>query len=95
MMFSLYEENKNKFWITCIYGKPQLHLRYEVWNKLKEFAAWVKDEKWIVRGDFNQILGPNDKYAIKYQNYLGVDQFRDCINSCKLLELPNKGQHYT
>ena len=50
-------DHYNKFWISCVYGHPELQHRQQVWNQLTQFAQSLnQDDEWVTMGDFNQVL---------------------------------------
>ena len=56
------------FNLTAVYNYPQHNLRYRVWNALSTLAD-INDLPWLVIGDFNDILNPDDKLGGLGFNY--------------------------
>ncbi|OMO84106.1 Endonuclease/exonuclease/phosphatase [Corchorus olitorius] len=52
-------------------------------------------EEWIILGDFNQVLSPEDKISDTSCSLSGADEFRSCLDKCKVTEVTNKGIHFT
>lgn len=51
---------EEKWWLIFVYLSPEDHKRRSQWKELKmRRRAW--GQKWIIGGDFNDILGPKDK----------------------------------
>ena len=83
----------NSFWITYMYGHPQLHLRH-VWGQLTMVAQSLhNDDKWIVLGDFNQVLLKKDKLSFSNNQLRGAYQLKESLNQCIRSEIPPKGQY--
>lgn len=81
---------------TCLYGNPELHLRDEVWHQLRGIHDQMgPNGKWVVFGDFNQIISSNDKVSFRNMEVRGAQQLIDCINYCESIEMPPKGQYLT
>ena len=85
-------DHENNFWMSCVYGHPELHKRYRVWNDIVNFAFSINNnDEWITIGDFNQVISYDDKISFRNNDIRGVDQLKDCLNFYKLSELPHKG----
>ena len=50
---------------------------------------------WLVLGDFNEILSEEDKFGGRRLNLNRAIEFKDCIDSCNLLDLGFSGPKYT
>ncbi|XP_019227130.1 PREDICTED: uncharacterized protein LOC109208467 [Nicotiana attenuata] len=50
---------------------------------------------WLVAGDFNAILYPNDRKSCNPVSYSEIQEFGYCIQQAGLSELPWKGDYYT
>ena len=75
--------HENQFWISCVYGCPELHLRFEVWNELIKFAFSLYDiNEWITIEDFNQVLTTKDKLSLKNNPLRRAEQLQECLNIC-------------
>ncbi|KAF7841470.1 ribonuclease H [Senna tora] len=56
-------------WFTTkIYGSPQASLQDQLWEDLRTIANGTI-EAWILLGDFNAYLSPNDKQGSTYVNW--------------------------
>ena len=46
--------HQNGFWLTCLYGHPELQHRQHIQDQLTSMSQSVKgDDEWIIIGDFN------------------------------------------
>ena len=67
-----------------------------MWSDITQFASTVGDhDEWLTIRYFNQILSIKDKLSYKNSSIRGAEQFINCLNTCKLSELPTKGQFLT
>ena len=83
---------ENNFWISCVYGYPELQNRKKVWEDLNSFARSIDpNNEWVTLGDFNQVLDTKDKLSFKKCTLRGSDHFIECLNECNLSEIPVKG----
>ncbi|OMO90423.1 Endonuclease/exonuclease/phosphatase [Corchorus olitorius] len=90
------EYNKEKFWLSCLYGHPETQHRCEIRQQLKEFGRIIpEDEGWVVLGDFNQILNTNEKLSFTRNLTRGARELKECLDVCYLSEIPAKGQFFT
>ncbi|XP_016488047.2 uncharacterized protein LOC107808078 [Nicotiana tabacum] len=80
--------------MTFVYSKCSSQERLELWNNLYYLASDM-ELPWVVGGDFNVILGEEEKiggfpvYPPEYED------FAFCINSCGLFDLSYKGSPFT
>ena len=89
-------KTKNQFWISCVYSHSVHAKKYKVWRDIFTFAKSIKEkEECISIGDFNQILLSEDKLSFNSNTIKRAKLLLDCINQCKLSEIPRKGQYMT
>ena len=50
---------------------------------------------WVVFGDFNEILHPNEKIGGLDREAKQMEDFRECLSRCELHDLGFTRQHYT
>lgn len=50
---------------------------------------------WLVLGDFNSVLLEEDRIGGNQITWAEVVEFRYCVDTCGLIELPNQGHKYT
>ena len=84
----------NPLSITFVYGHPVHAKRMEVWNELK-YLQNMAHRNWLCIGDFNQVLGQEDKFSFTDRRIEGADTFNQFLFDLGLCELEAKGQRYT
>ena len=90
------DQHSNNFWITCLYGHPELHLRQQAWDQLLDIAQNInKEDEWIVIGDFNQPFYHNDNLSFNNSNLRGAQAMIACLDESNLSEIPPKGPYLT
>ncbi|XP_061343129.1 uncharacterized protein LOC133289246 [Gastrolobium bilobum] len=52
--------DKEPFIMSAVYASPNLDKRNSFWDELRDFHT-RNNEAWVLAGDFNDILGPNEK----------------------------------
>lgn len=92
-----YVSKKGKgFWVVFLDGNLRIQERQAIWDQIMSIADNLKSEDdWVVLGDFNQVLYNIDKVSFKNRSLRGAHTLLDCINHCRLCELPPKGQALT
>ncbi|PNY17667.1 hypothetical protein L195_g014415 [Trifolium pratense] len=87
-------QNGGYWFFTTVYASPVEDLRTELWDELGRMAN-IMDDRWLVAGDFNDILGPNEKKGGAVVNRRKCSLFRDRIDACSLIDLGAVGSKYT
>lgn len=80
--------------LSFIYGKPDRVVRKCLWKNLISLAPLV-DFPWMMCGDFNDILSPDEKWGLKPPSPSRIHDFRSCLDSCGLIDLGYTGQKFT
>ena len=80
-------KGKDNAWrFTGIYGAPETHLRSETWELI---CGLYRHESlpWLYGGDFNEILKSHEKSGGRLRPYSQIEQFREVLYECNLLDL--------
>lgn len=48
------------FFLTCVYGDPVTARRKVVWDRLENIGL-LRDEAWVLAGDFNEFMSNEEK----------------------------------
>ncbi|CAL1380247.1 unnamed protein product [Linum trigynum] len=80
--------------ISCIYGLPQLSTRRGLWETMRRLVSQM-DLPWLLIGDFNAMLGPEDKQGGRGFNMAPSREFREAVEDCSLLEIDYCGPRFT
>ncbi|KAK7255554.1 hypothetical protein RIF29_28967 [Crotalaria pallida] len=91
---AVFPEIDGAVFITCLYGYPQGALKYQTWSLLTSVAKDI-DKPWMVIGDINQVLGPEDKTGGNPVDLLEIDTARICLEVCNLKEIEWCGSRFT
>lgn len=69
-------------------------LRREMWDELTAIAD-VMGRPWMLAGDFNDILSPDEQRGGACVDESKCKNFHDHLSACKLLDLGAEGPKYT
>nr|GEZ01831.1 hypothetical protein [Tanacetum cinerariifolium] len=69
--------------------------RKDLWKELGCHSLVVKDEPWLLLGDFNVILDPSERSAGSSCFTSGMVDFRDCLGVIGVEDLVMSGLRYT
>ncbi|XP_059295529.1 uncharacterized protein LOC132048860 [Lycium ferocissimum] len=81
-------------YVTAVYAKCSGAERQELWDSIGQVALNVH-VPWIVGGDFNVILKPEEKLGGLPVHHSETAEFAHFVNNCGLLELKFSGSRYT
>ncbi|XP_023886945.1 uncharacterized protein LOC111999058 [Quercus suber] len=79
---------------TGFYGQPDAAKRYISWELL-EVLKVQSPLPWVVFGDFNEISQPDEKLGGPERDARQMEEFRECLSRCGLVDLGFVGQRYT
>ncbi|XP_070022230.1 uncharacterized protein [Nicotiana sylvestris] len=80
--------------VTVIYGYNTCEQRKYLWGTLKELAQGI-NMPWLIVGDFNAVLYPQDKLFGNPVQYVEIKDFTDYIHDLLLNEVKWPGDYYT
>ena len=83
-----------KAFTTFVYASPRQIERKNLWRDLGNIATSM-DKPWCVVGDFNSYLCSDDKWGGGPPNWTAMNQFKECIQECNLIDIGFKGPKYT
>ena len=87
-------QNSKLLTATFVYGLHTIVDRQPMWSFLSSVAHSIQTP-WVVLGDFNEVLGPNDIFGDNTGWLPGMHDFTDCVNKACLLDLRYTGLFYT
>lgn len=80
--------------ITLFYGNPRVDRGQENWDLLRALS-WRNNGTWMVYGDFNEILHPNEMQGSRSRNANQMRIFREALMDCRLLDIRSKSGSFT
>ncbi|KAK7250734.1 hypothetical protein RIF29_33361 [Crotalaria pallida] len=83
-----------QFCFTGIYGFPNSTQKQMTRQLIRQLKC-VTEGAWLLMGDFNQVLRPEDKQGGNGVDLLEVDELNRCLTDCELQEVSFVGYRYT
>ncbi|KAJ1382022.1 Endonuclease/exonuclease/phosphatase superfamily [Sesbania bispinosa] len=80
--------------LTTVYASPRPVIREELWCQLTSLANMIL-EAWVVVGDFNSYLYPEEKHGGALPNERLMSRFRSTLLQCGLFDLGFVGPPFT
>ncbi|KAH0713391.1 hypothetical protein KY290_008987 [Solanum tuberosum] len=80
--------------VTVVYASCNAINREELWNSIQHISSHFS-LPWLVGGDFNVILSPEEKMGGSPINYQENEDFANCIATSGLYDLGYTGSTYT
>ncbi|KAK7836759.1 putative ribonuclease h protein [Quercus suber] len=80
--------------ISPIYASPRVNERRILWANLMQVAK-LHNLPWLLLGDFNEVLCGEDKFGGRGVNLKRALDFKECLDSCNLIDLRFSGPKFT
>lgn len=81
--------------LSVIYVANDQSSRKELWERIKQLASVVEDDCWLLMGDFNCVLDPNEICGPSIVCVEAIEKFSDCLVQARLLTLLITGLPFT
>ncbi|XP_074290663.1 uncharacterized protein LOC141617376 [Silene latifolia] len=86
--------NQQVFYFTVVYGFNRAAERGTLWTSLKGYYNAVQGS-WLVGGDFNNIIHPNERLGGAPVSLADIKPFQDCLHQCDLYDIKAIGSIFT
>ena len=81
--------------ITMVYASCCYQERRMLWDYLNDVSGMGIDAPWAVVGDFNSVISASEKKGGNPPRQAGMEDFRECIESCTLIDVGFAGLEFT
>ena len=81
--------------VTFIYAKGTRRERMELWADLAKITASTQGAPWFLGGDFNCVVSMDEYQGGGCPDLSSMEDFRQCISDCDLMEVPYTGSKFT
>ncbi|XP_020272040.1 uncharacterized protein LOC109847208 [Asparagus officinalis] len=82
-------------YISSIYGFNHMEMRKELWLDLYQIHQVIGNSHWLLSGDFNAVLGNEEKLGGVMLTDADILDFRSFTEDCQLSHLKTLGCFYT
>lgn len=82
------------WWFTGIYGFLEDSQKWRTWDLLDRLDVG-NNLPWLCLGDFNEILKHGEKAGGNFRTDDRMDDFRNCLDRCNLVDLGFNGHKFT
>ncbi|XP_026416875.1 uncharacterized protein LOC113312326 [Papaver somniferum] len=79
--------------VSGVHAHVKKSQRKFLWSEMEIISQLQKP--WVVLGDFNAIISPEEKFGGKAPNRISMMDFIHCLNEYNLIQAPSTGQQYT
>lgn len=79
---------------SVVYASPHFSFRQQLWNYLHQLGLII-NVPWVILGDFNQPISPQDKFGGSPFNWNCAQKLLDTVHDCNLIDLGFQGPQYT
>ncbi|XP_021979685.1 uncharacterized protein LOC110875793 [Helianthus annuus] len=90
-----FKHEKKMLFCSIIYAANYYISRRELWNHLVLHKALVRNDPWVMLGDFNSALYLEDKSMGCSSISASMRDFQTCVNDIEMLDLNQSGLHFT
>lgn len=91
---SIVNSIKGRWRLTGFYGNPDTAKRRESWDLLNRLGD-LFNYPWIIGGDFNEILGIEEKDGGRLRSQAQIEAFSETIDNCLLKDMGWAGDKFT
>ncbi|KAF7807601.1 uncharacterized protein G2W53_039762 [Senna tora] len=87
-------QSHSPFLASFVYASPILDKRRCLWKNLSSVAEH-NSLPWVVCGDFNEMLHPDEKWGGNPATLGRIREFKECVERCEVVDLGFSGQKFT
>jgi len=68
--------NEESFYFSFVYGPPNPSNRNDLWERIERIGTNRRNVPWLILGDFNELLGNNEKKGGRLRPEASFQDFR-------------------
>lgn len=84
-----------KRYCSFVYADNNDIIRRDLWQSIMYHKVVVKDNPWVIMGDFNSALNVEDKYMGTSTITTGMLDFNECVEQAEVFDINSSGFQYT
>nr|KAJ0195180.1 hypothetical protein LSAT_V11C700342460 [Lactuca sativa] len=87
--------NNKYVFCSIVYAANKYINRRALWSSIMRHKDFVRDDAWVIGGDFNVTLNLNESTAGSSRYTKGMMEFLDCINYLEIQDINSNGLNFT
>lgn len=91
----VFPENKKVIFCSFVYAANKYTERRMLWSSLEYHNILVKNDPWVICGDFNVTLKLNESTVDISRFTRGMVEFLECVNKIKIQDVNCNGLNFT
>ncbi|KAJ9535250.1 hypothetical protein OSB04_un001655, partial [Centaurea solstitialis] len=92
----IYDKNSSTtFHASFVYASNNLVTRRLLWEELLRFSLITQNSPWVILGDFNATLNPDDSVGGCARRDMRMEEFVECVNALNVFDVRFHGSFYT
>jgi len=91
----LFKGTKNMMYCSIVYAANYYVTRRGLWKNLKMHKCVVKNDPWVLMGDFNTTLHLDEQTAGSSRVTASMREFQDCIHEIEVSDVNRNGMQFT
>ena len=95
LVHCLMKSNESSFYFSFVYGPPNPSFRNDLWERIERIGITRKNLPWIMMGDFNELLGNNEKRGGRIRPEASFQDFRRMVRTCDFTDLKIIGDRFS
>lgn len=89
-----FSSNGISFFYSFVYGFPNPSNRNDLWEGLERIGTTRKGQPWRIMGDFNELLGNNEKRGGRIRSEASFVDMRRIVRNCNFTDLKSIGDRF-
>ncbi|XP_071694872.1 uncharacterized protein [Rutidosis leptorrhynchoides] len=85
----------HNFFISFIYATNHYKQRRSLWRELEMHKCFVRDNPWVMMGDFNASLSLEDSSTGGSKVTISMREFKDCVDNLNMVDVNHMGFRFT
>ncbi|XP_021993289.1 uncharacterized protein LOC110890031 [Helianthus annuus] len=91
----IFKMDRKTVFCSFIYADNHYKNRRKLWDDLCSHHAFMKNNPWVIMGDFNSSLYLEDSLTSSSTSSVGMREFKECVNNIEVFDINSSGLHYT
>nr|KAJ0210662.1 hypothetical protein LSAT_V11C400228550 [Lactuca sativa] len=89
-----FPSNNKYVFCSIVYDANKYIDRRALWSSLVLHRGFIRDDPWIIGGDFNVTLNLSESFAGSSKISKGMMEFLECVNSLEIQDINSNGASF-